>query len=118
MLVVLDKPGDSDESINESAVLRAPSQQKMLEKYELCRVDVTTRKGKRVAEVFGATSFPFMAVTDKSCAVLVSRTVGNQTPESWTRILLASQTVPVAERMTRRAAQPRYQMTWGAQCFS
>lgn len=118
LLIVLDKPGNPAESIDDSPILRAPRQQRMLAKYELCRVDVSTRKGKRVAEAFGATQFPFTAVTDTSCSVIVSRTAGKQTEQSWTRILLASQSEPVAERSTRRVARPRYPMTWGAACFS
>lgn len=70
LLVVLDKPGQATEQVDPELLGQA-SASDLLSKYDLCRVDVTTEYGKKVADAFGATEFPHLAVIDKTGSVVL-----------------------------------------------
>lgn len=82
LLVVLDDPTDESRRLDES-LLDPTSGALPLGGYDLCRVDVSTEYGKRVAEVFRATSFPHVAIIDKTGSVILTRMSGPITETSW-----------------------------------
>jgi hypothetical protein len=87
LLVVLENPQDPAGRLSVEKIANDDSQVELLEHYQLCRVDVTTEYGKRVAEAFGAKTFPYTAITDKSTRYITFRSAGPMTSEQWTRTL-------------------------------
>ena len=77
LLVVMDVPNDPAQSI---ATEWLEADQSALNNYELCRVDVTTEYGKRV---FNATSFPHVAIIDRSGSVILDRIEGEIDQTKW-----------------------------------
>ena len=82
LLVVLDDPTDAEKRLD-AELLDPTSGAFPLGSYDLCRIDVSTEYGQRVAEVFRATSFPHVAIIDKSGRVILTRVSGPITEESW-----------------------------------
>src|SRR5688572_28686639 len=69
LLVVLDRPNSENARVepkllSEGSVESESADQ--LKKYQLCHVDVTSDYGKKVAKAFRATSFPHVAIIDKT----------------------------------------------------
>ena len=58
-----------------------------LENYIVCRVDVSTTYGKRVAAAFKASLFPYTAVIDKTGKRVLYRKSGDFTPDGWKQML-------------------------------
>ena len=85
LLVVLENPHEKDQRLGEVADDERLAG--LLSKFELCRVDVTTDYGKQVAEAYGATTFPYTAITDRRCRSVVFRGAGKASPEIWLRTL-------------------------------
>jgi hypothetical protein len=81
-------------------------QTQLLEPYTLCRVDVSTSYGRKVAEAFQATSFPTAVVTDKTATKVVARKIGHQSSGDWASFLTAYR--------TGRAPAPRPALTFPA----
>jgi hypothetical protein len=50
---------------------------------------VTTEYGQKVAQAFKATSFPYLAVIDKSGSVILYQKAGQTNAEGWSRMLTA-----------------------------
>jgi hypothetical protein len=63
LLVVLDVPDDPKSAVETEQFEIEGEQGKLLESYQLCHVDVSTKYGKKVAEAFRAKQFPFTAIT-------------------------------------------------------
>jgi hypothetical protein len=89
LLVVLDKPNsDKDriapELLGEESV---GTQSQLLQSYTLCHVDVTTDYGKKVANAFRATSFPHVAIIDKTGSTVLYRTTGKIDAAHWQQVL-------------------------------
>ncbi|MEN0111300.1 MAG: hypothetical protein AAF805_11315 [Planctomycetota bacterium] len=82
LLVVLDNPAEAAESLGEER-LEAGG----LERYALCRVDVTSEYGREVAKAFGVTEFPHVAIIDRTGSVIVRRIAGDVSAEQWESIL-------------------------------
>ena len=98
LLVVLDDSTDPENRL--AAELLDPASGAFpLGSYDLCRVDVSTEYGKSVAEVFRATSFPHVAIIDKSGSVILTRVRGPITEASW------RSTLARYESGVRRSAQ-------------
>ena len=87
LLVVLENPHDKNQrwgDVSDDERLAG-----LLSKFELCRVDVTTDYGKQVAASYGATKFPYTAITDNRCRSVVFRGAGKASPEIWLQTLRA-----------------------------
>ena len=83
LLVVLDNPADPAASL-EPALLEAKGDQaELLKPYRLCRVDVSTEYGKKVAEVFGATQFPHTTIIDKTGKIVLFKKPGQIAGTEW-----------------------------------
>lgn len=87
LVVVLENPRDPVQSVGEEALTSSYGRPELLARFELCRVDVTTKTGKLVAEAFGAKQFPYTAVSDQSCKKIVQRHVGRPSPRKWIAML-------------------------------
>jgi hypothetical protein len=91
LLVVLDyaqSPAQASEEANVQQVSRtshteAVPEAELLSPYRLCKVDVSTDYGKRVAQAFGASSFPYTAIIDKTGSVIIYSNNGTLDAESW-----------------------------------
>jgi hypothetical protein len=89
LLVVLDKPNSRDARI-QPALLSTSGDQveaRLLKPYGLCHIDVTTSYGRKVAKAFQATSFPHVAIIDKTGSTVIFRKTGQIEADEWQRIL-------------------------------
>ena len=90
LLIVLDKP-DSEEARLEPELLGADAvagnEIDLLRPYRLCRVDVTTKYGRKVAHAFRAKSFPHVAIIDKTGSRVIFHKSGKIQHAEWERIL-------------------------------
>ncbi|HAY79096.1 MAG TPA: hypothetical protein DCY79_04745 [Planctomycetaceae bacterium] len=59
----------------------------LLENYVVCRVDVSTEYGKRVAAAFKTSLFPYTAVIDKTGKRVLYRKSGDFTADGWKEML-------------------------------
>jgi hypothetical protein len=87
LLVVLENPDDPAGRLNTDQIAGDATQVQLLEHYQLCRMDVTTDYGQRVAAAFGAKQFPFTAITDKSARYIMFRSAGPMSTEQWKQTL-------------------------------
>jgi hypothetical protein len=86
LLVVLDKtPHEHLRPVSHRTV--AP----LLKPYVLCRIDISTPYGQKVANAFRATSFPHTAVIDNTGATVLARRQGPLTESAWTTLLTTYQ---------------------------
>lgn len=91
LVVVLENPTSTNEKIDESKLCGLNRETISKNKFELVRVDVNTDYGKRVAAAFGATKFPYTAVTDERSIHIVYRKAGQMSDRDW-RVALAKST--------------------------
>jgi hypothetical protein len=66
LLVVLDNPADPAAAFDAKLLAAEGDQAQVLKSYRLCRVDVSTEYGQKVAQAFNATQFPHTAIIDKT----------------------------------------------------
>ena len=90
LLVVLDKPNSEDARVeptllSEGSISGQPVES--LKPYQLCHVDVTSEYGKKVADAFHATSFPHVAIIDKTGSVIIHRQTGKIDAAGWEKML-------------------------------
>jgi hypothetical protein len=90
LLVVLENPTKTTEKIDETKLNEQDRQTIATQEFELVRVDVNTDYGKRVAAAFGATKFPYTAVTDDRSVNIVYRKAGQMSERDWTVALAKS----------------------------
>ena len=64
------------------------TQAALLAPYELCRVDVTTEYGKRVAAAFKVSEFPYTAIIDRTASVILYRKTGRFDTAQWASTLI------------------------------
>ncbi len=83
LLIVLDNA----DAIAEVQLTTIDEQPELLNSYERCHVDVSTEYGKRVAEVFKATEFPFAAIIDKTGSIVLCKKSGQITESEWQNTL-------------------------------
>lgn len=87
LLIVLDNPSDPATAVSEDQLVAEGAQEELLKAYERCHVDVTTEYGKKVADAFKATEFPFAAIIDKTGSVVLCKKTGKVTDEEWQQTL-------------------------------
>lgn len=87
LLVVLDIPGDPKAEVETEHFEIEGKQGKLLEAYQLCHVDVSTKYGKKVAEAFRAKKFPFTAIIDKTGSVVLVKKSGQISSDQWQETL-------------------------------
>lgn len=94
MLLVLEDSTKKNQRIDESTLTTKERTILSKDKFELCRVDVTTDYGKRVAKAFGAKVFPYTVVTDDVSKRIVFRKPGQMSNKDWTLALAKTNRVP------------------------
>jgi hypothetical protein len=87
MLVVLEDPAEPERRVEQAACTPSLKRTRLLGRYQLCRVDITTPTGKKVAEAFGAEQFPHTAITDAGCKKIVFRKTGRFKSRDWWTML-------------------------------
>lgn len=97
LLIVLDQPGAEKKELK-ADVLGADA--KLLGSYDLCRVNVATEYGKKVAEAFKAKQFPYVAILDKSGSIILHSQEGKLTADAWKTTLAKYKTGERAIRYT------------------
>ena len=100
LLVVLEESQKPSAQVKQASFTTDDTMNALLGAYELCRVDVSSPYGRKVAAAFGATRFPFTAITDRSCSVLVYKKTGHFTTQEWVTMLVAHQRGDVPLMMT------------------
>jgi hypothetical protein len=83
LLVVIDNPADPAASVQEELLSTEGEQGSLLKPYRLCRVDISTDYGKKVAEAFGATQFPHTTIIDKTGRVVLFKKPGQIEGSEW-----------------------------------
>lgn len=96
LLVVIDDSKNEQSKID--AKLLSEHKQ-LLQKYQLCRVDVSTEYGKRVAERFGATKFPHTTIIDKTGKVVLFKKRGQIAEQEWKSVLETHKSGLLSTRM-------------------
>ena len=92
LLVVLDIPGGVETRFTHARLdIDDDTETALLDLYELCRVDVSTEYGKKVAKAFGVTSFPHTVITDRAIKNIIFRKSGGFTDQEWVSTLLSYQ---------------------------
>lgn len=87
LLVVLDVPSDPKAAVEAEQFEIEGEQGKLLESYQLCHVDVSTKYGKKVADAFRAKQFPFTAIIDKTGSVVLLKKSGQISNDEWQETL-------------------------------
>jgi hypothetical protein len=83
LLVVLDNPADPAATFDAKLIAADGQQAELLKSYRLCRVDVSTEYGQKVAEAFGAKQFPHTAIIDKTGASVLFKQSGPIAGDQW-----------------------------------
>lgn len=87
LLVVLENPGDPNAAVESNQMATEGPQAELLSAYQLCRIDVTTDYGKKVAKAFGAEQFPFTAIIDETGSYVLHKQMGQLTDTEWQETL-------------------------------
>jgi len=91
MLIVIENSAEQSGRLDDKDLARSEETQETLKRFALCRVDVATEYGKKVAEAFGAEKYPYAAVSDAESKRIVFRGAGRMTDAQWRQALAASQ---------------------------
>jgi hypothetical protein len=86
LLVVMHNPQRPQQQLEQASHVTGEATT-LLENYHVCRIDVSTENGKRVASVFRATSFPYTVITDREAKKIIYRKGGAFTDSQWTETL-------------------------------
>jgi hypothetical protein len=111
LLIVLDKPNTKDARLSPELLSEEKAEGSdlaLLKPYQLCHVDVTTSYGKKVAKAFHATSFPHVAIIDKTGSTVIFSKTGKIQAEEWQRILTQNKTgdKSLAKNVSRTTYKP------------
>ncbi len=87
LLVVLDVPGNPQSELETEQLESKGEQAELLDAYQLCHVDVSTSYGKKVADAFHATEFPFTAIIDKTGSIVLCKKAGKISDAEWQETL-------------------------------
>jgi hypothetical protein len=87
LLIVLDRPREPVSRVDQVNLVADATQAELLKPYQLCHVDVTTDYGRRIAKAFGASRFPYTAITDKTASVIIFESHDKFDAQSWVTTL-------------------------------
>ncbi|MCA9247224.1 MAG: hypothetical protein KDA42_08925 [Planctomycetales bacterium] len=87
LLVMLDNPNDPEQAVANSQIKPTGFTASTLQRYHLCRVDVSTDYGKEVAKVFRASEFPSAVIIDPTGRQIIYRRTGRLSDSEWDSIL-------------------------------
>jgi hypothetical protein len=114
LLVVIDKPRDEKARIAPALLSEESiegSEFKLLQPYELCHVDASTKYGRAVAKAFRTDRYPYMAIIGKTGSVILYSKTGNIDAKDWEQALSQHKngerpTVRTASHVSYRASEP------------
>jgi hypothetical protein len=84
LLIVLE---DGRQAASPLFSLNSPAALRVLSRYRLCRLNVKSELGRRIATGYNATQFPYTLITDADCERIVFRGAGSFSQGSWERTL-------------------------------
>lgn len=87
LLVVLHNPSEPKQAVQQVAFSDDSEQAALLKNYELCQVDVGTPAGEAVAQAFGAKSYPYTVITNKTAKKVIFRKAGAFSDGQWSTTL-------------------------------
>jgi len=85
LLMLLHRP-DLVQKVNFAAEEAADDE--LLKPYKLCKIDVSTAYGRRVAAAFQATELPLTVIIDRTASVQIYRKTGAFQRDEWKTTLL------------------------------
>lgn len=83
LLVVLEDRSNAEQQLEQVAFDSQWSATNDLKNYTLCRIDVSTDYGKRVAKAFRATQFPLTVIIDNRAQTILYSRAGQLSPTTW-----------------------------------
>ena len=86
LLVVMHNPQQVQQQLTQVSHSNGEASS-LLDNYHVCQIDVSTANGKRVADVFRATSFPYTVITDRQAKKIIYRKGGAFTDSQWSETL-------------------------------
>ncbi len=98
-LIVLLDDGQSWTGWSERLLQVSP---RLLSRFEICRLDVRTPYGDKVADLYHATQFPYTVITDAKCRQILFRGAGEFSSESLFATL--SKLAPIPAEDEQRAS--------------
>ncbi len=102
LLVVIDEPSNPKGRVEQVNFTNDTTQTELLSSYRLCHIDASTPYGKKIAKAFGAKSFPYTAITDKTSKVLIFERSGSFDTQDWVATLIKHRK---GERAVKRASR-------------
>ena len=111
LLVVLENPKSVEARLAPQLVSQDSvrgKQVELLRPYRLCRVDVTTTYGRKVARAFRANRFPHVAIIDKTGSLVIFSKSGQIDTAEWENALTQHKNGErtKARRVTHMSYQP------------
>ena len=88
LLVVIEDSTKGADKFEEEKLATDETQVELLNEFELCRIDVSSKTGKKVAQAFGATELPYTAITDRTNSIVVYRRAGKMSRNEWISALI------------------------------
>lgn len=95
LLVVLEMPTTR---LQQVSLVTDSAEDALLKPYKLCKIDVSTEYGAKVAAAFAVQSFPHTVIIDKTASKQIYRKTGQFSKDEWTATLLKYQTGEVPAR--------------------
>lgn len=117
LVVVFENPNNPAQKLDQAVFAAGHPLDHATDRFELCRVDVTTKMGQRVAEAFGAANYPYTAITDRDVKVIVHRREGKPSARAWEQMLASVSGPPIPTRTSAPAVR-RYRQLSPRMCFS
>ncbi len=88
LLIILDEPSTRAPKIEKVKFNEEAAEDALLKPYKLCRIDVSTEYGKRVAKAFKVSEVPLTVIIDRTASVQIYRKTGTIQLQEWKATLL------------------------------
>lgn len=93
LLIVIEDSKQPKSRIEQVRFNKASLQDELLSPFTLCRVDVSTEYGKKVAAAFETSEFPFTAITNRGATKIVYKHTGTYSTDQWVSTLISHKNV-------------------------
>lgn len=114
LLIVIDDSSQA-QRFDHVRLASDATQVQLLSGFQLCRIDASTEYGQRVAEVFRAEQFPFVAMTDNTGTWIKFRSSGSMSRDEWTSTLVARrQGESIRASSVSQRSSSQFDATWPA----
>lgn len=109
LLIILEDGSQPNQRLGQVDPTDDKTQNIFLNKYVLCRIDVSTAYGKQIANAFHAATFPYIVITDLNVKQIVYRRAGPISDEDWVSTLVSYQDGKTANSITASRVRQRRQ---------